>query len=506
MKRNAILIMFVSLLTYICNGQILSREEYTQLSQLFAEDVQMKEDATKSFLAYKSQRTTSEYIHNDILTITGNPQTSQSIKKILIIVNIDIYNKLKSKIERYAYDINYVYNCDVILDGVSGGDHIDIKNLILDYKNNLSGVVFIGDIAAAWYENQNDHNKYGYSSWPCDLYYMDIDGIWNDNDQNGIYDSHTGNVQPEIFVGRISVANMGNLTTEQNGLSRYLDKNHEFWMGNRDVKRKYGLSYTDKDWASLNYFKTDISNLYGNANYDSISFYGSSTFGKTDYLNKLLDNKYEFIQLSCHANPSYLQMSGGGIYSDEIYHNKTKAIGFNLFCCSGCNWTGATSTRGFLAGSHIYNSDEESALVVIGSTKTGSMLNFAEFYKPLGQGKTIGEALRSWWVNSFGSTHTDYIVSWHYGMSIIGDPMINFHHCLKDRCENQITLNGFDASNPASCHYIVAEDKIIVNNYIIPSGKHVIFKAKEVILNPGFECQPGGSFEIISEGCKSNCK
>lgn len=79
MKRNSILIMFISLLTYICNGQILSREEYTKLSQLFAEDVQMKEDATKSFLAYKSKRTTSEYIHNDILTITGNP-TSQSIK------------------------------------------------------------------------------------------------------------------------------------------------------------------------------------------------------------------------------------------------------------------------------------------------------------------------------------------------------------------------------------------------------------------------------------------
>ena len=34
----------------------------------------------------------------------------------------------------------------------------------------------------------------------------------------------------------------------------------------------------------------------------------------------------------------------------------------------------------------------------------------------------------------------------------------------------------------------------------------MIFKAKEVILNSGFECRPGGTFEIISEGCKADCK
>ena len=133
------------------------------------------------------------------------------------------------------------------------------------------------------------------------------------------------------------------------------------------------------------------------------------------------------------------------------------------------------------------------------------MLNFDKFYTPLGQGKTIGESLKQWWINANGTAHSNYIIYWHYGMSIIGDPLINFYYCMNNRCVSQITLNSFDTSNTASYRYIIAKDKIIVNNYVIPSGKHVIFNAKEVELNSGFECQLGGSFEIVNEGCMSNC-
>ena len=147
---------------------------------------------------------------------------------------------------------------------------------------------------------------------PCDLYYMDINGTWTDADGNGIHDTHTGNVQPEIFVGRISTANMGTLLSEKDGLERYLDKNHKFWMGHTTVNKKFGLSYTDQTWVSYSYFKTDIQYLYGNTNYDQVK-YGDTVFGKTDYLGRLANNKYEFIQLAYHSSPTYLQMTGGTI-------------------------------------------------------------------------------------------------------------------------------------------------------------------------------------------------
>jgi hypothetical protein len=365
-----------------------------------------------------------------------------------------------------------------------------------------------------WFEVANDYNGYagnnnqgyGYAVWPCDLYYMDINGTWSDTDENGIYDSHTGNVQPEIFVGRISTANMGTLLSEKAGLENYLDKNHKFWMGHTTVNKKFGLSYTSADWSNYSYFRTDIQYLYGSTNYDQIK-YGDAVFGKADYLSRLTNNRYEFIQVASHADYYYMSsLSGGYLYSNEIFNNGTKAIGYNLFCCSACNWTAvpSNSNQGFLASSHIYNANN-SSLVVVGSTKTGSMLNFDKFYTPLGQGKTIGESLKQWWINACGTTHSNYIIYWHYGMSIIGDPLINFYHCTNNRCVSQITLNSFDTSNTASHRYIIAKDKIVVNNYVIPSGKHVIFSAKEVELNSGFECQLGATFEIINEGCMSNC-
>ncbi len=86
-------------------------------------------------------------------------------------------------------------------------------------------------------------------------------------------------------------------------------------------------------------------------------------------------------------------------------------------------------------------------------------------------------------------------------MTIIGDPMVNFHYNASNRCVSQITLNSFDTSSTASHTYYTARDAITLNNYKIPAGKHVVFRAPSVIINSGFECHAEGSFEIINESC-----
>ena len=494
---------------FVSFGQTITEQDYAKLSRLFAEDVRLMGDTRESYAIYKSMRLRTPFSHSRVLTLKDF-SINASVDKVLVIVNSSIYSQLSDKINRYSYDIHYVYGGEVIMETVTGGDHTDIKNLILTNQTNLNGVVLIGDIPAAWFEISNDHDEYGYASWPCDLYYMDVNGTWSDINNNGIYDSHSGYVQPEIFVGRISTANMGTLLSEKAGLERYLDKNHKFWIGHTDVNKKFGLSYTDKDWVNdYNNFKTSIRELYGTTKYDSVSF-GNPLFGKTDYLSRLRNDRYEFIQLACHASWQFLGMTGGGIYSNEIFNNGTEAIGYNLFCCGACNWTDAApnSSQGFLAGSHIYNA-KNSSLVVVGSTKTGSMLVFSSFYVPLGQGKTIGESLKLWWTtaiySSFPQTATNFYISWYYGMSIIGDPMVNFYHCMNNRCVSQVTLNSFDNLNSTSYRYIITKDKITANNYVIPQNKHVMLYSNEVILNAGFECPLGATLEISNEGCKSNC-
>jgi hypothetical protein len=407
-------------------GQSLTKDDYSKLARLFAVDVQLKGDSRENYANYQSTRSQAPFSHSKVLTL-NEKKANKEVSKILVIVTSEMYAQLPDKIARYANDINDAYGCQVIMESVTGGNHIDIKNLILSHQTNLDGAVLIGDIAVSWYEVEDDFEEYGYAVWPCDLYYMDLDGEWLDYNGNGIFDMHTGDLQPEIFVGRISTANMGKLWSEVAGLEHYLDKNHKFWIGSTPVNQKFGLTYTDHDWVMWNDFKTDINYLYGSSNYDKIAWGEDPCFGKSDYLNRLKDDRYEFIQLSCHASHEYLQMSGGGFYSNEIFNVANEAIGYNLFCCSACNWTEVSpnSTRGFLGGVHAYNPNN-SALVAVGSTKTGSMLNFYQFYIPLGEGKSIGESLKLWWINAYGTVHDFDVICWHYGMSIIGDPMVNF--------------------------------------------------------------------------------
>jgi hypothetical protein len=72
----------------------------------------------------------------------------------------------------------------------------------------------------------------------------------------------------------------------------------------------------------------------------------------------------------------------------------------------------------------IYALATSSGLASIGSTKTGSMLQFSYFYLPLGQGSSMGEAYEQWWDNiAFNGLSQDE-KQWHLGMALIGDPTL----------------------------------------------------------------------------------
>jgi hypothetical protein len=63
-------------------------------------------------------------------------------------------------------------------------------------------------------------------------------------------------------------------------------------------------------------------------------------------------------------------------------------------------------------------------LGALGSTKTGSMLNFDAFYYPLGQGATMGESFRDWFISIGMDGYQKSEMSWFYGMALLGDPTL----------------------------------------------------------------------------------
>jgi len=114
-------------------------------------------------------------------------------------------------------------------------------------------------------------------------------------------------------------------------------------------------------------------------------------------------------------------MSGGSVQSSELAALDPANLFYNLFCCSAAKYT----DFGYIGGEYIFG--EGKGLVVVGSAKTGSMQSHImdDYFGPLGEGETFGEALLDWWnVAVDPDGHTAIERAWSYGMTLLGDPML----------------------------------------------------------------------------------
>lgn len=430
-----------------------------------------------------------------------NSSNNPELDKILIIVSDDVYDNIPFYIIRYAHDIHNAYGCETLIYSVNdGGTYTDIKSLITSNSTNLNGCVFIGDIVDAQYhlDTVTIFGKgYSAATWPCDLYYMDLNGVWTDSDHDGIFDGHTGLIMPEIFVGRISTYNYK--ADELDKLKDFFDKDHRYWLGQKKLNKKYALSFTEKDWYGWDDWTTSVKNIYGNQYYDTIGNYG---FTLTNYKSALSNPKYEFIHMSCHSSSTIHRFIRDiGVRIDTVDYKISyfdtiakKTVGYNLFCCSACNWTNTTLTKQCLGEMYIYDNSE--AICVLGTTKTGGMRFNDKFYKPLGNGKCIGQAHLDWWINHCNVLHNKVRKHRYYGLCVLGDPLVSFQY--ESQCEDEIILNNITETQNASYY---AKNLIKVKDYSIPNGKNVIIGAPRIEMTGPFTCGAGASLTATAEGC-----
>lgn len=170
---------------------------YTELSNLFNE----YDHSPTTISTRYTQLPNGVFSHTQLLNIPISNQ-AELLHKVLIIVDSTLYSELTFEINRYAYDIHYVYGCNVIMERVNYETCQDIKSLIINNQSNLDGCVFIGDIAPAFYEADRDYAIQGNTSyvvWPCDMFYMDLTGTWTDSDNNNIFDQYSGDKRPEYL-------------------------------------------------------------------------------------------------------------------------------------------------------------------------------------------------------------------------------------------------------------------------------------------------------------------
>ncbi|MBU8933679.1 MAG: Ig domain-containing protein [candidate division Zixibacteria bacterium] len=353
------------------------------------------------------------------LVMTASPKTTgRDLVGFGILIDSVLYSQVEESIALYVLDLTGE-GYDVKVHAISGGTPADLRSFLYsEYLDGMAGCVFIGDLPVAWYETDFGDPP-AHAEFPIDLFYMDLDGSFADLDVDGMYDEHTGNVEPEIYMGRLTASplTMGG-DSEADLLIDYFDRNHQYRSGLLPLNNK-ALVYIEDDWVSgANWWNTNVGEAYSDREFVKDEW---TTFAP-DYEGRLA-NTYSFIQVCVHSwheghqftNPS---SEYSYTYNSEIRELQPVSHFYNLFACSNALYV----EKDYMSGWYIFG--QQYGLAAIGSAKSGSMLAFEDFYRPFGDGKEIGQAYLEWFVDRSAGGFEEWEITWFYGMTLNGDPTL----------------------------------------------------------------------------------
>lgn len=347
--------------------------------------------------------------------------------------------------------------------------------------SGLIAATLVGNVPVGWFQMIDDWNSNGrrdpdegYEEFPCDLFLMDLDGIWEDNcvrydtfdslipGADGIYDVHDGNIDPDIGISRMPASRVGE---PDSLLRRYLSRCHAYRTGNLPVTDR-ALVYIDDDWVPYApQWDVHVGMLYP----ERISTWDRETTRIADYSPRIDTAAYQWIALCSHSWPGGHAMkynSGQNwdwFYATAIPGLNPEACFYNLFACSNVRFT----ENGYCGGMYVFRT--RTGLAAIGSTKTGSMLEFQDYYYPLSQGQPLALAFREWFYWRAIGGFEAWERSWFYGMSLIGEGM------LRPRIATAL------AEQPPTATRSAPAASIIRRILILPASEHCL---RPVLLDP----------------------
>ncbi len=342
-----------------------------------------------------------------------------------IFVNEDLYPQIEASLDTFLLDLQldgYGINLYMAAETLSP---ISLRDILCNDWNSqdIAGVIFIGDLAVPWYEMYEPPEWGGeHVEFPCDLYFMDLDGDWDDADSDGMFDAHTGQLMgADIWAGRLVASPMvwyGG--TEVSILQNYFRKNHDHRTGDFRLD-DHALAFIDNDW-NMHGWGFDVALAYPNTD-SLVGIYETRRSNYINYVGGASDNRYEHVLICSHSSPfaHYIYYNN---HNYEMFHNyeieqyMMQAISYNLFACSNSRYVELDNMGGW----YIFETDY--GLISVGSTKTGAMLCFDDFYWPLGEGASFGEAFLFWTQYNIETCAEDHSRAWFYGMCLQGDPTL----------------------------------------------------------------------------------
>ena len=361
--------------------------------------------------------------------------------KVLVLVNHALYPSVKASIDTYVQDLAYEGYFAVVY-RVQGEKEVDLRNFLRS-KMPMQGAFMVGALPVAWFEMEDE--DYGHEEFPCDLYFMDLKGTWTDTDKNGKFDLHAV-VVPEIWVSRL-------WTPKENGndaalINDYFKRNHLYRKGLFGASNQ-ALAFVDDDWVGADdeygrFEDCSFGEMFPMENIESIN--EPMTTNAARYKAEVQQFR-AWAQICAHSSHEghWFQVGNDYDFVPNTYLrdiNPPNAFFYNLFACSHSLFT----EEDYMAGWYIFGKDNVSVcngLTTVGSTKIGSMLFFENFYGPMDNGKVIGDAYLDWW-KALGDEYEDWMLSWFYGMALLGDPTLNWWNGFVPNLRNPHEKEVFD--------------------------------------------------------------
>ncbi|HET8658806.1 MAG TPA: C25 family cysteine peptidase [Micromonosporaceae bacterium] len=355
--------------------------------------------------------------------------------KVLVLVNAGLYESVKGSIAQYVTDLAYEgYYATAYK--VNGGQPTELRNFIIG-KRPVVGALLVGSLPTAWFEMADDF--YGTSEFPCDLYYMDLDGTWKDPDHDGKFSEHPTGVAPEIWVGRL-------WTPTANGndadlVNSYFRRNHLYRKGLFGASDR-ALAYVDDDWQGFG--DCALDSMFPASHIEVVTD-PAATDG--DRFKAEINQHRAWAHICAHSSPGghSFKIPAGGEWVPATYLrdvNPPNAYFYNLFACSNTLFT----QPDYMGGWYIFDKPGGSTcngLAAVGSTKTGSMLLFENFYGAMATGRTVGQAMVEWW-RALGADHDLGERRWYYGLALLGDPTLNWWTGMVPRLRDPFDGDTFD--------------------------------------------------------------
>lgn len=330
--------------------------------------------------------------------------------RVEVIVDSAIAAQAESSLTVYMNDLQH-YGYEPVLWQYSGGGAGAIRDhLIQERSAGLDGAVLVGNIPSLRY------SVGGGAAFSSDYYYMDLDGEWGDANGDGIYDTQTGNVTPEIWVGRLTPNDSAG---DVAALDRYVTKHHLYELG----RLSYGdasLLYVDDDWWFAGpAWQSELAKAGWNVELVNTP----SLTTAADYESRLAVSEYAWAKLVAHSdqNRHYFfngTTPAGRTESYEIGALDPRIAFYEFYTCQ----TGDFTYADYLAGRYIFDTDW--GMAAIAPTNTGGMTQTGSFYLAINQQASVGSALLSWFNERGADGFTDMERAQYFGLTIIGDPTL----------------------------------------------------------------------------------